>query len=156
MKISTGSLKDLGLTEYESKCLVTLLSTGRLTAREVAKYANIPTAPVYETLRSLEKKGLVNKIQKEPLAYEAIKPKNSISELVKREKKRLDFIAEETIETLTNIKTERKEEPPEEYIKVYAGKQHRFSIGLPLYATAKKEILSVTKSEFLPTEHFKE
>jgi sugar-specific transcriptional regulator TrmB len=157
METNIGVLKALGLTEYEGKSLLALLAYGSLSAREVAKRASIPVAPVYETLRSLEKKGLVAKVQEEPLTYEPLDPKVSIPGFVASQKQRLDSIEEESLRLLSDVKPAKESGVAgKEYIRVYFGSQYRFAAGLPLYALARKEIFCLTRSEALPVENFRE
>ncbi len=52
--------KKLGLSSFEAKAYACLfIKTGGLTAKEVAKYANIPLGRVYDVMNSLESKRLI-------------------------------------------------------------------------------------------------
>ncbi len=157
MNINFSVLKELGLTEYESKCLTVLLSYGKLPAREVAKRAGISSAPVYETLRSLAQRGLVQQVSNDPLTYVAIDPKLSLPKFLEDKKKYVDQIGNTALKLLTNIKQiAGSSEASVESLKVYFGSDYRFSVGLPLYSLAKREIFALTRSDSLPVEHFRE
>ena len=54
-----SSLKSFGLTEYEARAYVTLLSLGTATADELSKRGKIPLPRVYDTLTELQRKGFV-------------------------------------------------------------------------------------------------
>jgi sugar-specific transcriptional regulator TrmB len=53
------SLREIGLTEYESLAYLALVKSGELTASKVSKLASIPYSKVYGVLDSLERKGWV-------------------------------------------------------------------------------------------------
>lgn len=55
-------LKDIGLTQYESKVYLALLEIGKSTSGEILKKAQLRTGKIYEILDSLEKKGLLSSI----------------------------------------------------------------------------------------------
>jgi len=50
-------LRELGLTQYETRAYLALLDKGAITASQVSEYAEVPYSKVYEVLASLEKKG---------------------------------------------------------------------------------------------------
>lgn len=52
-------LRELGLTDYETRAYLSLLEKGLLTASQVSNHANVPYSKVYETLTSLERKGWI-------------------------------------------------------------------------------------------------
>ncbi len=52
-------LKILGISDSQFKAYLTLVERGPLTARDIVKYANIPSSKVYSLLRGLVKAGLI-------------------------------------------------------------------------------------------------
>ncbi len=52
-------LRELGLTDYETRAYLALLEYGVLTASQVSENAGVPYSKVYETLASLERKGWI-------------------------------------------------------------------------------------------------
>ena len=64
-------LKYFGLSEYEAKALLTLLSKGELTAKDIAELSGIPRTSVYDVMNLLESKSLVESYGK-PLRFRAI------------------------------------------------------------------------------------
>ncbi|QLK24652.1 TrmB family transcriptional regulator [Natrinema zhouii] len=66
------TLEELGLTEYESRCLVALVRISKGTAKEISQVADIPRSRVYDTIERLERKGLVSVQQTEPREYKAV------------------------------------------------------------------------------------
>ncbi len=55
-------LKQIGLTEYETKVYLTLLQNPEISAYELAEKAGLYRQVTYDTLKRLEEKGFVNSI----------------------------------------------------------------------------------------------
>jgi len=62
-------LRELGLTDYETRAYIALLERGVLTASLVSENAGVPYSKVYETLTSLECKGWIEIKQGRPGRY---------------------------------------------------------------------------------------
>jgi len=62
-------LRDLGLTDYETRAYLALLERGVLTASQVSENAGVPYSKVYETLTSLDRKGWIETEQGRPGRY---------------------------------------------------------------------------------------
>jgi sugar-specific transcriptional regulator TrmB len=62
-------LQALGLTEYEARAYVALLSLGRAAPSAIARHSKIPRPKVYETLERLEARGLATRTQPSPIEY---------------------------------------------------------------------------------------
>jgi sugar-specific transcriptional regulator TrmB len=65
VKVATSKLTQLGLSEYEAKAYIALLKENPLTAYEVAKSATIPTSKIYEVIKKLENRQMVQAIHGE-------------------------------------------------------------------------------------------
>jgi sugar-specific transcriptional regulator TrmB len=63
------SLKRLGLSEYEVKAYMVLVNLKSGTASEISNASGIPVSKIYETLRSLEHKGLIRVERGRPMRY---------------------------------------------------------------------------------------
>ncbi|MFQ5969233.1 MAG: TrmB family transcriptional regulator [Nitrososphaerales archaeon] len=83
------SLEEFGLSKYEARAYLTLLSKGPLSASELAYYANLPRTKVYTTLTKLAKKGLVVSSEDKPLICSAILPDEAFSELLVTQENRV-------------------------------------------------------------------
>jgi sugar-specific transcriptional regulator TrmB len=59
-------LRELGLTDYETRAYLALLEYGVLTASQISENAGVPYSKVYETLASLERKGWIETEQGRP------------------------------------------------------------------------------------------
>ncbi len=72
LSISDGAkrvLRELGLTEYETRAYTALLEEGILTASQISERASVPYSKVYETLNSLEGKGWIETDGGRPSRY---------------------------------------------------------------------------------------
>jgi sugar-specific transcriptional regulator TrmB len=104
-------LKSFGLSDYEAKALLALLSRGTLTAKEIAEIARIPRTSVYDVMNSLMARGFVESFGK-PLRFKALSSSEIIALLSKKLNDGLEFLKRE----LPKIEAEEVEE-----VKVYRG-----------------------------------
>ncbi len=65
METAIVKLAQLGLSEYEAKAYITLLKENPLTAYEIAKNSGIPSSKVYEVVKRLESRQMVQSIHGE-------------------------------------------------------------------------------------------
>lgn len=92
-------LKELGLTEYETRAYASLVSSGPTTAGGLSEASGIPQSRIYDVLSKLENRGWVESQSGRPARYRA-KPPSEVMRLVeiKREenfKKASDVIQKE-------------------------------------------------------------
>ena len=80
-----GSLEKLAsrfdFAEYEVKAYLTILEHGELTASELAERADIPQPRVYDTVRNLAERGLVELQESRPMRVLAIDPEEAFVDL---------------------------------------------------------------------------
>jgi sugar-specific transcriptional regulator TrmB len=72
-------LRELGLTEYETRAYLSLLEKGATTASKVSEHANVPYSKIYETLNSLERKGWIETKRGRPSRYYPKSPSEALS-----------------------------------------------------------------------------
>lgn len=65
-------LQELGLKQYESKCFVALARIGRGTAKDISEASEVPRTRVYDAIRVLETKGLVEIQHSNPQQFRAV------------------------------------------------------------------------------------
>ena len=65
-------LQQLGLKEYEAKSFVALSRLPRGTAKEISDISEVPRTRVYDSIRVLESKGLVESQQSSPQQFRAV------------------------------------------------------------------------------------
>jgi sugar-specific transcriptional regulator TrmB len=67
-------LRSFGLSSYEAKAYVSLVSLGPSEPKKIAKDAKVPYTSVYPALESLREKGWVEETLTRPVTYRAKKP----------------------------------------------------------------------------------
>jgi len=72
-------LRELGLTDYETRAYIALLEHGVLTASQVSENSDVPYSKVYETLTSLERKGWIETEQGRPGRYYPKAPSDALA-----------------------------------------------------------------------------
>jgi sugar-specific transcriptional regulator TrmB len=65
MKTAIIKLTQLGFSEYEAKAYIALLTENPLSAYEIAKKSGIPTSKVYEVIRKMENRQIIQSIHSE-------------------------------------------------------------------------------------------
>lgn len=94
MPVSNGlveSLKKLGLTEYEAKVYSALVYFDRAEVKQIYELLDAPKPSVYQSLRSLTDKGLVQVINAKPAVYRATPPKIAIRHMADVHRKAEDM-----------------------------------------------------------------
>ena len=64
-----NALLEFGLTEYEAKAYVALVSKGRLNASRISQLTGIPRERAYDALSNLETKGWSELVDEHPIQY---------------------------------------------------------------------------------------
>lgn len=98
--ILTKIVEYAGLSEYEAKVYLSLLSLGSSGARKLSLHCHVPRTKVYGTLKKLIDYGLVVEIPGVPKAFAPASPDDAFSAVLNMVRyKALDF--SEIVETLT-------------------------------------------------------
>lgn len=87
-----NQLRSIGLNTYEATAYLNLALHEPLPATKLADYSDIPRSKIYETLNSLEAKGLVIKKMGRPKIYTALPPTQAYQHLVETTLKQLDKV----------------------------------------------------------------
>ncbi len=103
-----------GLSEYQTKALISLIQCGEAKASEIAKLSNIPRAKIYTVLDQLVDLGLADKKPGRPIVYKAKKP----NEILDRLRENLEFELKKKLE----IVEKKREEMLRELSKLYCPK----------------------------------
>jgi len=72
------ALRETGLTDYEIRAYLALLSSGPLTASQVSKDADLPYSKIYEVLQALERKGWIEVESGRPKIYYPKSPSEAV------------------------------------------------------------------------------
>lgn len=90
-----ASLRDLGLSKYESRAYRALLDHGPATAKELSSASEVPMGRIYDVLNGLEGSGLVrSQAASRPKKYVAVEPDAALDRLVEARKRELEQQAE--------------------------------------------------------------
>ncbi|MEM0240615.1 MAG: NTP transferase domain-containing protein [Candidatus Nezhaarchaeales archaeon] len=93
-------LKNLGLTEYESRSYVALIDLKRAKAKDISDVASIAYPKVYSVLTSLKKKGFVEEELGRPRIFKPVDPNKAIRNYIEERISMLKSQAEQAIRTL--------------------------------------------------------
>jgi sugar-specific transcriptional regulator TrmB len=85
------SLKTLGLTEYEAKVYAALVLFDRAEAKQIYEYLEVPKPSVYQSLKALTDKGLVQMVSARPALYRATPPKVALRHMTEVHRKAEDI-----------------------------------------------------------------
>ena len=69
-----AALKEFGLTDYETRAFIALITTGISSAKELSDRTKIPYSRIYDVLVNLENIGWVKVISGRPMKYKAERP----------------------------------------------------------------------------------
>ncbi|MCD1294685.1 TrmB family transcriptional regulator [Methanocella sp. CWC-04] len=89
------SLKTLGLTEYEAKVYSALVLFDRTEVKQVYEYLDAPKPSVYQSLKTLMDKGLVQVVNVKPAIYRATPPKIALKHMMEIHKNAEETALEE-------------------------------------------------------------
>ncbi|WP_459192334.1 TrmB family transcriptional regulator [Halosimplex sp. J119] len=87
---TTALLETFGLTAYEAKCFVALTRIGHGTARELAEVADVPRPRVYDSVESLQERGLADVQDSQPRRFRAPEPRDAVETIRRDYGERLD------------------------------------------------------------------
>ncbi len=140
-------LRKLGLSPYESKCYMVLVSRGNLGGKEIAKLSGVPPTSVYKNLESLKERGLIVVLQKDPMVYQAIEPSVALKEFIEKENLERGQLVQKCCQDLENLKKEQPIKSAEKVFSVLLGKNQSYKIGIGLVSNAKKEMFIIGRGE---------
>ncbi len=84
-KALSVSLEEFGLSKYEARAYVTLISKGTISASELAYYSELPRTKVYPILLKLESKKLAIISKSKPIMCTAIAPEDAFDNIVQEQ-----------------------------------------------------------------------
>jgi len=136
------SLEEFGLSKYEARAYLALLSKGPLSASELAYYANLPRTKVYATLTKLAKKRLAVITQDKPVVCSAILPEDAFGELVVAQENRVNGM-KNMVENLQKMSDEgRRPQGAEEHTYLVLDPDSVLRTLAELVSTARSTIAS--------------
>jgi sugar-specific transcriptional regulator TrmB len=145
-------LKHLGLTEYEAKAFLTLITQRSLTAEKISAKSGIPLPRVYDTMNSLSEKGFVMVSKTRPQTFRVIDP-SQLSRILKEEEqkrmedkiKKIETIMPEFLDSVSSLQIISTEEKDAEETIEYAKKKINMeALWIDLHSKATNEFLVFT------------
>jgi HTH-type transcriptional regulator, sugar sensing transcriptional regulator len=91
---SIDLLQKLGLKEYEARCFVALARLPKGTAKEISETSEVPRTRVYDAIRVLETKGLVEIQHSNPQQFRAVPIEEAAETLRQEYESRTDTLVE--------------------------------------------------------------
>ena len=143
-------LQQLGLKEYEAKSFVALTRRPEATAKEISEVSDVPRTRVYDAVRVLENKGLVETQHSSPKQFRAV----TIDEATDTLRAEYDARITELHETLADLEPTEPDEQQEITHEVWAlsGQQAIASRAQSLIDDADEEVMFVVGREAAFTE----
>lgn len=102
-----GTLQELGLKEYEASCYVGLTRMESATAKDLSEVTEVPRTRVYDAVRVLEARGLVEIQHSNPQRFRAVPQTEAIETLRDQFEARIETLSE-SIGSLDSVGRERK------------------------------------------------
>lgn len=140
-----ATLRDLGLSEYESRAYQSLLSTGPTTAKELSQVSDVPMGRIYDVLDDLEGAEMVrSQNASRPKKYVAVPPEKAFDRLIENKREAVETelqqferIADELAENLQTA------EPTDPFWTVAVGPDETIDLFLDRLGAATDEITMV-------------
>lgn len=148
--METEILRQLGLTEYESKAYMSLLRYGDMKGREVAGKSGVPPTRVFDALKSLMSKGFVSLISNKPMIFKPVKAEIAIKGIVEEKTDRLQTLEKSAIDSLKNFAVLKQIPSVEEKIIIVSGYEKMYSIANEMMNRVKKSMLIFSSGEKIP------
>lgn len=142
-----GALQSLGLTEYETRTYLSLLSLGIADARTLCRDANVPSSKIYSIMNKFQLMGLTETQQSKPAKFRALDPSIGLMKLMECREREMDSL-KETVPLLESELQEIYSSNEKEigvnrtFFNLEFGMKNHFQKHLAHLANAKSEILS--------------
>jgi len=107
------TLSELGLNKYEERVYLTLIEEGVSSAKNISDITGIPYGKVYEVMNNLSTKGFLIVLPTKPMKFQAVSPKEAVSNAKKSMHERLEKLEEKMTRELEPIfaRTKKFSEP---------------------------------------------
>jgi predicted transcriptional regulator len=147
------TLQELGLKEYEARCFVGLTRLNTGTARTLSDLTEVPRSRVYDAIRILEAKGLVEIQHSSPQKFRAVSLDEATETLRDQYEDRIDRL-HGSLESISAVDDD--EETAVQEVWAMSGRQAIENRTEQLLETADGEVVLVIGDESLLTENLVE
>jgi len=131
-------LSDLGLSQYEESIYKALIRLGRADAKKISVESAVPITATYPNLKTLAKKGLIQKLEGEIALYDAKDPKLALAAFLDEKKARLNDRFATAMSEISEIK--KSETQQKEPVTISTGREISNKIFLELTQNTKKSL----------------
>jgi predicted transcriptional regulator len=142
-------LQQLGLKEYEAKCFVGLSQCTKGTAKQLSEMTDVPRTRVYDAIRVLEARGLVEIQHSSPQQFRAVPIEEATETLRRRYEDRVERLTE-TLEAADDV--DPTDETPVQEIWTIADRTAIENRSSQIIDDAEAEVVLVIGDELLLTE----
>jgi sugar-specific transcriptional regulator TrmB len=149
-----ASLRDLGLSEYESRAYRSLLQTGPTTAKELSRTSDVPMGRIYDVLNSLKTQDLVrSQSTSRPKKYAPVEPEKALERLLASKQQELESRIDryEDIAEELGAQLEAAEPVDEPFWTAALGPEEAIDLLVERLAAADEHIIFVAAT---PTSRF--
>jgi sugar-specific transcriptional regulator TrmB len=147
-------LRDIGLTEYESKIYLALIELGEATSGEIMNKANINSGRIYQILNSLKEKGIVSEITKNKVKYFSPTNPKKILEYLEDKEAKIKQQKVEVNQVIPELLSKINSQDKEAKIEIYTGFEGQRTAMLKEIERYKKGtelcVLGIKKRDFYP------
>jgi len=134
------TLRDIGLTSYETRAYLALIESGVMTASQVSERSDVPYSKIYETLNSLQRKGWIETKKGRPTRYYPKAPSEAFQATRLRLEENISLWNEAVIEELQPL-YERREFREKPDVWILRGEASVVAKLQELVGGAKKELM---------------
>ncbi|MFQ6020535.1 MAG: TrmB family transcriptional regulator [Candidatus Aenigmatarchaeota archaeon] len=99
-----NDLSKFGLNQYEAKTYLVLTKYGSLTAYKISNLTGIPQSKIYEVVRSLVTKSLIEISSAKPRKYRAVEPVIALKKIINQKKKYISDLQSKANSILKELK----------------------------------------------------
>ncbi len=141
-----ADLRDLGLSEYESRAYRALLDVGPATAKELSEASGVPMGRVYDVLNSLERHRLArSQAASRPKKYLAVEPDAALDRLLEEKQRELDEQAEqyEAVVDELSLELEAGDPPDEQFWTAALGPEETADLLLERLSAADDRVVMI-------------
>jgi len=129
------SLMELGLLESEAKIYVALVIMNHSEVKELIDFLDMSKPNTYESLRSLEERGLIVAVSERPIVYQAVDPEIGLEMLIDRHLK----AKKDAGRLFSTLERDVREHTPDEMWYIFTEKNVEYKIRDMLH-NAKKSV----------------
>jgi HTH-type transcriptional regulator, sugar sensing transcriptional regulator len=132
-------LKELGLSDYESRAYLALVKLGSSTGLNISKESQVPQGKVYATLYRLIEKGFVFALNSKPKIFKVVDPEVAIRQFLKDKKASLEDLERSLPKRIKSLKIAKKDETDEK-VSLFIGKKNAFIPNHHIMESCKKTL----------------